>query len=651
MDESLPAASLRGPKISKACEECRRRKQKCNGLSPCNVCSRRNTVCSYRSFIRRRTGRTSTHPAPTAPTPGPHLSQEPLKAEDDPDVSADRESSHADSSAFSEAPPRYHIYKNIRATHVPADSPACVLQLYYGSSSNFSLLQHLHTHLTAHEDVPHPGSHVEEVQNGNESIDVYKYQGLAFGNTPGQRETNPMFLRHELARTFLHNYLSTVHLQLPFLSTDQLCATFERLYGYGDDAKIDPSERALVIVAMAIGACPSQHEFLICSGLGRPSCLSLQDIGLSQPERPSFMWAQVTLSELIRSVQHFYNHHDSSVSADLKHAHRIRNKLRGFAQTVKDDLGFTLGSHLGTERDESFVTRAGISYLYFYTLLLTFRPFLLLFVELKRRGEAEGKDSDSKSNPFNIPPLLEACEHTVDAARSIVMLGEIVFSTGPGAEGVYNNCFFLESACFVLILAALHDRTATRRHIRYINRGIRALRHIHPREPIISIIAAIDEMRGKVEMLTGITTTTTTTTEPQQQPQQQPLSATIPGQQQTPNFPHHGLPDQHQQQQQQQQQQQYINPPDGTSSATPGGPTPGGSGGAAMAPGTDPSQPDLETPPGFGSFEQRAPSVSSDVLDAAWPSMDWNFDLSNLDLESFVSVMGSGQDGATFGLF
>lgn len=249
-------ASLRGPKISKACEECRRRKQKCNGLSPCNVCSRRNTVCSYRSFIRRRTGRTSTNPAPT---PGLQVAQEPSKSEDR-DVTADRESSHGDSSAFSEAPPRYHIYKNIRATHVPADSPSCVLQLYYGSSSNFSFLQHLHTHLTAHEEVPHPGAHVEEVQNGNESIDVYKYQGLAFGNTPGQRETNPMFLRHELARTFLHNYLSTVHLHLPFLSTEQLCTNFERLYGYGDDAKIEPSERALVIVVMAIGACPSQHE-------------------------------------------------------------------------------------------------------------------------------------------------------------------------------------------------------------------------------------------------------------------------------------------------------------------------------------------------------------------------------------------------------
>lgn len=101
---------------------------------------------------------------------------------------------------------------------------------------------------------------------------------------------------------------------------------------------------------------------LICSGLGRPASLSLEEIGLAQPERPSFMSAQVTVSELIRSVQHLYNHHDSSVSADLKNAHRIRNKLRSFAQMVKEDLEFTIGTHLGTERDENFVTRAVLSY-------------------------------------------------------------------------------------------------------------------------------------------------------------------------------------------------------------------------------------------------------------------------------------------------
>lgn len=162
----------------------------------------------------------------------------------------------------------------------------------------------------------------------------------------------------------------------------------------------------------------------------------------------------------------------------------------------------------------------------------------------------------------------------------------------------------------MLILAALHDRNATRRHIRYINRGIRALRQIHPREPIVSIIAAIDEMRGKVEMLTGLT---------------EPIPQSMEG--------FHGLPGISGS-----EQPKYVGG-DGISAASAPG----------MVPGTDPCQPDLETPPGFGSFEQRAPSVSSDVLDASWPSMDWNFDLSNLDLESFVSVMGNQQDG-NFGL-
>lgn len=121
-------------------------------------------------------------------------------------------------------------------------------------------------------------------------------------------------------------------------------------------------ERYVLLEVSAPPRCSPSIFSLICSGLGRPASLSLEDVGLAQPERPSFMSAQVTVSELLRSVQHLYNHHDSSVSADLKSAHRIRNRLRSFAQTAKDDLGFTIGSHLGTERDEEFVTRAVISY-------------------------------------------------------------------------------------------------------------------------------------------------------------------------------------------------------------------------------------------------------------------------------------------------
>ena len=45
-----PTASFR---ISKACEECRRRKTRCNGLSPCSICRRYMTSCVYRQAKAR----------------------------------------------------------------------------------------------------------------------------------------------------------------------------------------------------------------------------------------------------------------------------------------------------------------------------------------------------------------------------------------------------------------------------------------------------------------------------------------------------------------------------------------------------------------------------------------------------------------------
>ncbi|KAL1390396.1 fungal-specific transcription factor domain-containing protein [Phyllosticta capitalensis] len=756
MDNSSPAASLRGPKIPKACEECRRRKQKCNGLNPCNICSKRNTPCEYRSYIRRRTGRSSTtdyeHQSPVlVASGGDH--QQPLRKRsridrDDGDQSGDQElkqelssttsSSDPDANTFSDVPPRYHIFSSIRATHAPADSPSCVLQLYYGSSSNFSFLQHIHAHLNAQEEsVPRRNAHVDEVQNGNEGIDVFKYQGLAFGSLNGPRDSNPLFLRQDLAKSFLQNYCQTAHFHIPVLPAEQLWANFERLYGSADEGTIDPAERAIVVVAMAIGASQTTHdnwrrtllsqarseaesmshivnlravqiallmahcefmtgnpnssylylgaairkalasgmhrrtptnrlptqesneakrtcwslfcyESIICLCLGRPSSFSQADVGLAKAERPSFMASYVRLCEIIRMVQHLHNHHDSTPSRDLKAAHGIRQALKDFAAMVKEDLGFAIGGEPVVETQERFVEQVVMSYLHYYTQVLAFRPFLLLFVELKRRADAENGGQPEPKTPFNSPPLLEACEHCVDPARKIVMFAETVFAQrGLGeTEGVYNHIFFLESACFVLILAALHDQHGAGRHIRYIRRGIAALRQMIHREPIISVIAAIETMATRVEQLRGMA--------PQQRAQftapinsiQSLLQSDAPATAAATVPPYNGgtngsairtpqssttspadptqpsqqppLPSQ----QQQQQQQQQL-----------------------------PIQTETDISPGFGMIDPNTPagltdSSSGQFYDSAWPLMDWNFDLSTLDLESFVSVMGNGSGNA-----
>lgn len=36
-------------RTAQACESCKRRKQKCNGLKPCNTCTKRNFVCEYQA--------------------------------------------------------------------------------------------------------------------------------------------------------------------------------------------------------------------------------------------------------------------------------------------------------------------------------------------------------------------------------------------------------------------------------------------------------------------------------------------------------------------------------------------------------------------------------------------------------------------------
>ncbi|KAF2144314.1 uncharacterized protein K452DRAFT_246627 [Aplosporella prunicola CBS 121167] len=702
MDPTVSPVSLRGPKISKACEECRRRKQKCNGLNPCNVCTRRGTPCSYRTFIRRRAAARASAPNGTPRDESSRERSHPQPEDGPSSKSAEHEPNNADN--FNDVPPRYQIYSSVRATHPHEQSPSCVLQLYYGSSSNFSFLQHLHAHFTAQEEGPRSGPPETEVQNGNPGLDMYKYQGLAFGSSVDQRgrDATPVFLRHDLAKLFLQNYLSTAHYYLPFLSPEKLYSSFEKLYGSGEETTVDPSERAIVLAAMAIGSCPTRHELwrktlvsqarteaesmlhivnlravqvsllmahcesivgrpnsaylylgsavrkafaaglhrnssnkqptrsersecneasrtcwalfcyeqIICFSLGRPSSFPQVDIGIPLPEPKSFLAALVQMCEIIHGTQQMYNYHDSSPGRDLRACHRIRQRLRSFAHAVKDDLHITIGGTL--ERGEKLVMQTVLSYLYFNTLLLTFRPFLLLYVELKKQGKlvSEGhshSDPTKKSPPW----LLEACEYTAEAARSIVSLSEGVFSMEIGAEGIYNHTFFLESASFVLIIASLHDDRSTDRHVRYINRAIKSLRHMIPREPTLSVIAALEQMLAKVHALNGSAPQTdgspiNPSTGPDETLTLPPLLGQEP----------------------QGRENSFGNPQLVPLSAHP----------IAHSTPTE-----YVTPPGYGAFDMDGQAAGSrnDLLESEWPTMDWNFDLSTLDLESFVSVMGN----------
>ena len=152
-------------------------------------------------------------------------------------------------------PLRVHIFNNIRATN-----DASGTELFYGASSNFSLLQHLNVHLPTQTVLaPHPEVIANGVQDGGESIRRYNYQSLVFDSLvpPVQRVANSALISYDLAKAYLRNFLLTASHRTPFLEQDRLCSIFELLYTPGDDSSLQPSDKSIVIIALAIGATPS----------------------------------------------------------------------------------------------------------------------------------------------------------------------------------------------------------------------------------------------------------------------------------------------------------------------------------------------------------------------------------------------------------
>jgi hypothetical protein len=70
-------------------------------------------------------------------------------------------------------------------------------------------------------------------------------------------------------------------------------------------------------------------------------------------------------------------------------------------------------------------------------------------------------------------------------------------------QGVYNHAFYLESACFVLGLAAVHESGLYSANylLERASTGLRLLRQLGPREPAKSIGAAVEQMISRIRAL------------------------------------------------------------------------------------------------------------------------------------------------------
>lgn len=104
--------------------------------------------------------------------------------------------------------------------------------------------------------------------------------------------------------------------------------------------------------------------------------------------------------------------------------------------------------------------------MYHHTLLLTFRPFLILRAKLKQESSSSGP-----------PPWLDtACEYCLEAARNMISFLAGACATNPFCADIKYHGFFIEGACYTLAFDMLQGSVSAHRNLPWIHAGLGCLR-------------------------------------------------------------------------------------------------------------------------------------------------------------------------------
>ncbi|KAJ5281997.1 hypothetical protein N7478_007369 [Penicillium angulare] len=540
-----PGSPGPGWRIPKACEECRKRKIRCNGLNPCKTCERRDTPCVYRSFIRHRKRK--------------HEYQDDnLKDRTRLVPSASPQPSRQWSSSIMKNFPN-----SVSATHMA--SPSCPMQLYYGATSHFALMQHIYRDLVSNSTAhPHPSGGVDEAGAG---LELFSFRRIFFG-TPDTHETGRsgpgdlpvMFLPYETAKMFLSRFLSSLYNMMPFRPRAFFENSLLRLYNPSPSSHPDTLSQATILLALATSSLGTEYyawgdilyervKALLRSydDVGRPNSaflqlgsaarkalaaglhkevpygevqtpemvearritfwslylfetsLALKDVAIEYSRDP-FVRVLVHLCKTIsRSTEEIYGQHHESLLHMWRVARSIHKDLRDHEFFTRQTLGFGLDSAIQT--GSIGVQQTIFTTLYYHTLLLTFRPFLIFRGHLQRERKLAAQQAGGRpsSHPAEIPPWLnEACHHVINAAqKTIHHLSEASRLNDLVRELRYHG-YFLSSSAFTLIYDLVHDPNAASSYLPWVYASLQTLSTMREGDPITSSITAIQTTLQKI---------------------------------------------------------------------------------------------------------------------------------------------------------
>lgn len=261
MADAISPAQPSGWRIPKACQECRKRKIKCNGVNPCKTCQLRHTPCIYREVIRQRKKK---HQYTDAPANDEYPSNGATRAEygarqQSPGVMQPARRRNASVSLT--------FNNSVSATHMA--SPSCKVQLYYGSTSHFALMHEIYRGLVSGNQSAETEEPQGEVEEAGAGLDMFSFRRIFFGTQAESHDSNKalngpdanvLFLPYDLAKNFLERFLATLYHLVPFWPKEAFYQQLDQLYRLTPDSRSDKWARSLLLLGLATGSLGTQHH-------------------------------------------------------------------------------------------------------------------------------------------------------------------------------------------------------------------------------------------------------------------------------------------------------------------------------------------------------------------------------------------------------
>lgn len=139
------------------------------------------------------------------------------------------------------------------------------MQLYYGPTSHFALMQHIYRDLVSNPTAqPEPSGGVDEASAG---LDLFSFRRIFFGTPDNHEAGKPagagdipvMFLPYDLASTFLSRFLSTLYHMTPYRPKLYYERCLQRIYDPSPAAHPDTLTQATILIALATASLGTEY--------------------------------------------------------------------------------------------------------------------------------------------------------------------------------------------------------------------------------------------------------------------------------------------------------------------------------------------------------------------------------------------------------